>query len=259
MSQWIAFQIAGDEGPPLIFLHGLHGDAEQWRPQLDAFSDRYRVIAWDMPGYGDSAALANMTMSALTEALGTLLDRLSVNQAHLVGQSIGGLIALSFADWHPDRVLSLTLLATDATMPTNEDRRNSHIEQLLQPFEQGAKPAELAPSIIGRLVGDQSDSAGLERAILGLAALSETGFRHAVDCLSTVDQPGDTNTGGLPTLLVAGGLDPLASADAIEAWAEASPDAQFECFQGCGHLINLERADAFNARLERFLDSLVRH
>ncbi|MGI9420349.1 MAG: alpha/beta fold hydrolase, partial [Geminicoccaceae bacterium] len=107
MSNWIAFQIAGDEGMPLVFLHGIGGDAESWRPQLDGFSGDYRAIAWDMPGYGDSAPLAEMTFPALVDAVSILLDRLSVTKAHLVGHSLGGMIAQAFALAHPERLRSL--------------------------------------------------------------------------------------------------------------------------------------------------------
>ena len=121
LSNWIAFQIAGDQGTPLVFLHGIGGDAESWRAQLDGFSSDYRAIAWDMPGYGDSAPFDEMTFPALVDAVSTLLDRLSVKSAHLVGHSLGGMIAQAFALNHPERLRSLTLLATSAAFGKRSD------------------------------------------------------------------------------------------------------------------------------------------
>ena len=61
---------AGDPGmPPLVFLHGIGGAARAWRAQLDFFGDRYRAIAWDMPGYGGSAPLAAVSIASLADAL----------------------------------------------------------------------------------------------------------------------------------------------------------------------------------------------
>ena len=65
-----AYEAAGDPGAtPLIFLHGIGGAARAWRQQLAAFGDRFRAIAWDMPGYGGSAPLASVSIAALADAL----------------------------------------------------------------------------------------------------------------------------------------------------------------------------------------------
>jgi 3-oxoadipate enol-lactonase len=160
LSKWIAFQIAGDEGLPLVFLHGIGGDAESWRPQLDAFAGDYRAIAWDMPGYGDSAPLADMTFPALVDAVLALLDRLSLPSVHLVGHSLGGMIAQAFALAHPERLRSLTLAATSAAFGKRAGGepdpawRDSFIEQRLGPLDRGASMAELAPKLVQGLIGD---------------------------------------------------------------------------------------------------------
>src|SRR5258708_28508037 len=64
------YEAAGDRAlRPLVFLHGIGGAARAWRGQLDAFKDRYRAIAWDMPGYGRSAPLPRVHISSLPDAL----------------------------------------------------------------------------------------------------------------------------------------------------------------------------------------------
>src|ERR1700710_109069 len=79
--------------PPLVFLHGIGGAARAWRGQLDAFGDRYRAIAWDMPGYGGSAPLQSVSITALAGALKDFLLGLSAAKPVIVGHSIGGMIA----------------------------------------------------------------------------------------------------------------------------------------------------------------------
>src|SRR5258708_36839125 len=65
-----SYEAAGDPAlRPLVFLHGIGGAARAWRGQLDFFSDRFRAIAWDMPGYGGSAPLAKYSIAAFASAL----------------------------------------------------------------------------------------------------------------------------------------------------------------------------------------------
>lgn len=265
MSNWIAFQIAGDQGLPLVFLHGIGGDAESWRPQLDGFSGEYRAIAWDMPGYGDSAPLDEMTFSALVESLAVLLDRLSVERAHLVGHSLGGMIAQAFALAHPERLRSLTLAGTSAAFGKRVDGgldmswRDSFVEQRLGPLDRGASMAELAPKLVQGLVGDKPDPKGVEQAILSMASVPEAGYRAAVHCLTSFDQQATLADIRTPTLLIAGEKDPAAPPRVMQRMADALPDARLQTIPGSGHLMHLERPAAFNHLLADFLTSLVVH
>src|ERR1700676_1576607 len=87
------YEAAGDPAsPPLVFLHGIGGAARAWRGQLNTFSDRYRTIAWDMPGYGRSVPLPNVSIAALAGALHDFLQLVGTTKPILVGHSIGGMI-----------------------------------------------------------------------------------------------------------------------------------------------------------------------
>jgi len=265
LSNWIAFQIAGDEGLPLVFLHGLGGDAESWRLQLDGFSDDYRAIAWDMPGYGDSAPLAEMTFPALVDALSVLLDRLSVTSAHLVGHSLGGMIAQAFALAHPARVRSLTLAATSAAFGKRKDGvqdpawRDRFVEERLGPLDRGASMAELAPKLVQGIIGDDPDPKGLEQAILSMAAVPEGGYRAAIQCLGSFDQEAVLAEIIMPTLLIAGGKDPIAPPRVMQRMGACMPNAEVDIIEGAGHLVHLEQPETFNGLLDRFLKSLAVH
>src|SRR5947209_11051646 len=80
----------------LVLLHGIGGRAEVWEPQLAEFSAKRTVIAWNMPGYGGSTPLSQMTFPALADALAVLLDSLAPRRIHLVGHSMGGMVAQEF-------------------------------------------------------------------------------------------------------------------------------------------------------------------
>ena len=88
-----AYEAAGDpDATPLIFLHGIGGAARAWRQQLARFSTQFRAIAWDMPGYGGSAPLASVSITALADVLQQFIEQLGATTPILVGHSIGGMI-----------------------------------------------------------------------------------------------------------------------------------------------------------------------
>ncbi len=98
-------------GTPLVFLHGIGSAACAFDDQLAGLSNHLCVIAWDAPGYGGSTCLeveAPLARDYAT-ALGEFLDGLGIPACHLVGHSLGALMAASFAADHPERILSLTL------------------------------------------------------------------------------------------------------------------------------------------------------
>jgi pimeloyl-ACP methyl ester carboxylesterase len=107
----LAFDRLG-AGQPLVLLHGLGLSRRSWDPVVTALAQRFDVIAVDLPGFGDSAPLpaeVEPTPAALAAAVDRLLDGLGINRPHVVGNSLGGWVALELAGIRP--VASLTLLS----------------------------------------------------------------------------------------------------------------------------------------------------
>ncbi len=103
------------DAPSVIMLHGLGSSLHTWEPWAEALSDRYRVIRYDLPGFGLTGADPTGDYSdARAEAvLAALMDRLGVRKASLIGNSMGGKLAWQFAADHPDRVDKLVLISPD--------------------------------------------------------------------------------------------------------------------------------------------------
>ncbi len=244
-------------GPPLVFLHGVGGDAACWQPQLAAFADRFRAIAWNMPGYGGSDPLEPMTFAGLAEALGAFLDQLGIGRAHLVGHSMGGMVAQEFVLTHSERVRSLALVATSAAFGRADAAwQKAFLEQRLGPLEAGRSIAELAVDVVTGLVGDNADAGAVEQAIRSMAQVPEATYRDAIRCLVTFDRREALAAIPAPTLLIAGEQDRVAPPQLMEKMAARIPDARLVVLPHAGHLANLEQPARFNHVLAGFLDNL---
>src|SRR5215470_18888884 len=105
------YDVAG-RGPAVILLHGLGGFGRSWRQTIDALATRATVFAVDLPGFGRSAKpRAIYRLGYFARALHGFLDALGVGQASLVGHSLGGAIAVTYALTHPSRVERLALVS----------------------------------------------------------------------------------------------------------------------------------------------------
>jgi pimeloyl-ACP methyl ester carboxylesterase len=107
----VAWREAGD-GPALVLLHGLNGNAASWVRQYAALAGRFRVVGWDAPGYGGSAPHAQPDTDSYADAVAGLLDALDIERCFLLGHSMGGLIAPNVAQRHAGRVERLVLSGT---------------------------------------------------------------------------------------------------------------------------------------------------
>ena len=252
----IAHQEHG-RGAAVVFLHGVGGGATCFAPQLAAFGRRFRAIAWDMPGYSGSAALPEMTFPALADALARLLDGLDVAAAHLVGHSMGGMVALEMMDRHAARVRSLSLVATSPVFGSADGAfQRAFLAERLGPLDQGKTMPELAPTLVDGMFGDAPDPDGVARATAAMAAVPEATYRASLQCLTTFDRRALLGTIAVPTLVLAGSRDRAAPAAGMERMAGRIPGARFVCLEGAGHLLPMERPASFNDVVGTFLDTL---
>jgi 3-oxoadipate enol-lactonase len=253
MSARISYVERG-QGVPVVFLHGIGGDAACWQPQLKVFSEGYRVLAWNMPGYGGSDPSPEMTFAGLAEALLRLLDRLDIERAHLVGHSMGGMVAQEFAGTWPGRLRSLVLVASSAAFGRIDgDWQREFLASRLGPLERGRSMADLAPGIVASLVGAAPDPAGVAQAIRSMAGVPEATYRAALRCLLSFDRRDVLGRIDVPTLLLAGERDQTAPAAVMEKMATRIPQARFLVLPRAGHLANLEQPLLFNRALGDFL------
>jgi len=127
------YDSGASEKPPLVLIHGLGDEADTWRHVFAPLSERYRVVALDLPGFGRSEKPNRAyALSFLRDTVVDLLDTLKLSPATLMGSSLGAVIAQAVALAHPARVRELILL--DGSITSRAQKVNPVILQMALPF-----------------------------------------------------------------------------------------------------------------------------
>ena len=249
--------IGKGRGDVVLFLHGVGGGAQSWYPQINSFALKYQAAAWNMPGYGKSILSGGMSFPSLAAALLALLDDRSWTKIHLVGHSMGGMVAQEFALDHQDRLLSLTLSATSPAFGRPDgDFQKKFIDARLAPLAAGGAMADLARELVETMMSDEADPNGRQLAYDCMANVPADTYRAAVECIVSFEQRANLPKIQVPTLVLAGETDTSAPAPMMEKMAAKIPGARFVCLPELGHLANLEDPLAFDAALSAFLESV---
>ena len=253
----IACSMQGD-GELLVFLHGIGGNRRNWSPQFPRFSARHTCLAWDARGYGDSEDDPPLTSFAdFADDLAALLVHLDRGPAHVVGLSMGGMIALDLVDRYPGLVASLVLADSAAGFgPSTPEERAEFLDRRLTPLLSGARMADIAPSLIEVLVTPGASPNAVEMVRDSLLRLRPEPYMNALRAFTTTDFTASVQRIDKPCLVIVGEEDrvlPLARSQALAASIRGS---RLAVIPACGHLSNIECAEAFNDHVEAFLTSV---
>ena len=254
MNQPIAWIEAGG-GPPVIFLHGVGGSRTAWGPQLRGLSDRFRCIAWDMPGYGDSELLEPLTFEGIADRLVDLLDTLAIERADLVGLSFGGMQAMHAALRHPERVNRLVLADTSPRFGANGTTAAEWTAARMEPLDRGETPADAAERVIDAITSVTLTGQIRDEVVGAYGRIPVDGFRASLRCLPTHDVLDRLDAIAHPTRVIVGELDeetPIAYSQSI---ADGIPHSDLRILDGVGHLSPSEAPDRFNALVAEFLSA----
>ena len=252
--------------PPVICLHGIGGGIESFRPQLDELplpsggKEGFRTISWAMPGYGKSARGEwPPSFMSLSNALSRFIEALGVAPAHLVGHSIGGMIALEHAAFWPEQVASLCLIGTTPAFGGKDDSfKESFLKARLDPLDSGMSMAQMAAEAAPGLVGSGAGPDVVEAIRAQMARVHESAWRKFLECLTTFDRRDELPRIAVPTCAIAGSEDRNAPAATMERMASKIPMAEYHLIEGAGHMIPQEAPDAVNRILRDFLERRAR-
>jgi 3-oxoadipate enol-lactonase len=237
-------------GEPVVLIHGGQMDRRMWDPQFESWSKKYRVVRYDVRGYGRSAD-PTLPYSDVDDLL-AVLDTLAIPRAHLVGLSLGGRIAIDFTLAHPDRVASLTAVA--AGMSGFEFSAGNWPQQLRAAQDRGGEAAaELwlqDPYMVPAL-----EHADLAPRIRQLVLENARVWLQNPLLPRRLTPPAAKRLGEIrvPTLVVIGDRDVPDMQRVADALASGIAGARKVVVAGAGHIVNLERPAEFDRAVLGFL------
>lgn len=251
----IARRCAG-EGPLVVFLHGIGGNSLNWLGQLAAIGVSYRAVAWDMRGYGESDDYDGpLRLDDLAADLLALIDAESAATAHLVGLSMGAMIALEFYRRHPQRVATLTLSNTNAGLlrEFTAAQKAEFIALRKTPLLSGMSPADLVPIQLPVLLGEAPDDEAADAIASSLRLLRPSSYIKAIEAIVDFDSTDLLPRIDVPVLLIGSTDDKVTPAQHMASRKAAIAGAELAVIERAGHLGNIEAPEVFNAILRGFL------
>jgi len=242
-------------GPLVLFLHGIGGNRTNWHDQLPVFAAKFRAAAWDARGYGASDDYTGpLDFADFSRDLIRALDHFSVARAHLVGLSMGGLIAFDFHASHPDRVTTLTICDSMPGMTgLSVEARREFIRIRQEPLLNGKEPRDIAPIVAKTLVGKSAQPGSFERLVASMSALHKDSYLKTIEATTNYARKLELENIRVPTHIVVGEEDTLTPPALSRAMAARIPDARLTVIKGAGHLSNIEQPEAFNEAVLAFL------
>lgn len=256
------FELAGN-GPPLLFIQGVGASGEAWRPQVNVLAHEFQTLIFDNRGIGRSIPCPGPhTIEAMADDARALMDHAGWSSGHLVGHSMGGVIAQQLALDAPERIRSLSLICT---FPRGKDgarltpwvlwmtlrtrlgsrsmRRKAFLEMLYPKSVLAGTQLEGLAQHVAQLVGrDLADSPPvLMKQVRALA-------RHDIS-------PRLPELNRIPTLVISAEHDPIARPAYGRRLAALIPGARHKVIPGASHGVTLHKPDAINATLREHVTS----
>lgn len=252
------------EGEPLVFVHGHSLDRRMWREQVARFADRYRVIVYDARGYGRSSAQREGELFTHADDLVALLDGLGIERAHVVGLSMGGFITGDLVAMYPERLLSATLSSghirstPSVNEPMTADEIAAKERSIAAVRRQGVR--RMKREWHERLMSTGGSERERMRRPLWRMIRSWSAWQplhHEVHCYyarEAMSRLQETQP-ALPVLFLEG-REPDREPPAAPAMMRFLPASRLVVIEDCGHMLNMERPEAYNEALAAFLSSL---
>ena len=239
------------DGHPVLLVHAFPLNHTMWQPQTAHLSPRFRVIATDIRGFGESLPPSPWTILQAAEDLKDLLDQLEVDNCAVVGLSMGGYIALPFVFWFPEKVRQLVLADTRARAD-NEAEKAARTEMMTQLVRQGN--GILPKLMLPRLLRPNPSAEAVEFVTSIITENDPSAAMYAL--IAMRDRPDSSmalSRINCPTIVLAGEHDLVTRIDECRAMAQGIPEAMFLEIPGAGHLSNIDNPKAFNQALDDFL------
>ena len=245
--------LSGPSGAPVVvFSNSLGTTHEMWNDVVPALRGRYRVLRYDTRGHGRSQTVDKATtIDDLAADMVGLMDHFGIQRAHIAGLSLGGMTGQAFAASYPDRVESLTLMATAACMPP----RSNWEARAAQVRAQGTEA--IVEATMGRWFTQpyrDADPSAVTAVRDAFVTTDAVGYAVCCDVIGQMDLRPILHTVKAPTLVIAGGQDPATPVSSAQEICDHIGHAELVVLPRAAHLLAVQEPVATASYLLAFLD-----
>ncbi len=243
------------EGPAIVLLHGLFGNLDNLKSLANELEKNHKVIRVDLPNHGQSLHIDDLTFKIMIDQLSGVFKKCCIEQAHLVGHSMGGKVALAFALEHPKKCLSIT--AADIA-PAKYPRRHDTVFDALQSLPLDGNTDRR--TALQHLIDSNIDNAtaqfllkNLQRTDLGFNwKMNLDGLANSYNNL--IDWPYSNLQYLGPCLFLRGGDSDYVTTEHRVTIVSQFPNASAKTIQGTGHWLHAQKPVVFNRIVKEFVE-----
>lgn len=265
----LAHDILGHGPHTLALLHGVGGGRRIWDDEHSGTARAlaeagWRVVALDLPGYGDSplpeAVVRGETpldAGTMAQAVIDTLTTLQARPAVLLGHSMGGMVAQEIALRDPAAVQALVLACTSSAFgKPGGEWQQGFLQARLGPLDAGRSMREMAQALVTDMVSPQADVRAVPRGVDIMARVPQATYRAALRGIVAFDRRAALPQLAMPVLCLAAEHDRTAPPELMARMAERLPNGRSHVLRGAGHLANVEQPEAFVQAVVAFLNTL---
>lgn len=250
------YVVEGDSNITVFLLHGGYGSKTYWRNEMAYLVGKgYRVVAWDAPGYGNSALPKNYSIELLARECIRLIEHLGSEHNVIVGHSMGGLIAPKIYEYSPSLVQAMVISATVASFGhMSTEFQDDFVKERVAPLDRGMKFPEVAGPLVSSMMYSGNICPDRDLIVEAAAKTPELTFRAAIAAIASYKGAGVIENLTVPTLFIAGRHDPIGTPELMQDMSTRVVGAEFVCIENAGHYAWAEQSDDFNGNLLDFLN-----
>lgn len=244
-------------GLPLVLMHGFPLDLRMWDAQVGELSSRWRVIAPDFRGFGQSHSTDAFTTESLADDVHALLEEIRALPCVLAGLSMGGYVALAYVRKYPGDLRALILVDTKAAGDDaqGKENRNKMIE-LVRAKGSKAVADQMLPKMLAEDTPRNRPAQAQALRAMMEACPPKTIENALVALRDRPDQSQTLPSIPVPTLIIVGGDDSITPVSVAELMQKQMPKSHLAVIKGAGHMSPLEQPAQVNQAISRFLDGL---
>jgi 3-oxoadipate enol-lactonase len=248
-----------DEGTgfPVLLIHGLAGDHTAWVPQINAWKGRYRLIAPDTRGAGRSSQVDEpVTISGLADDFVALLDQLGIEKCHIIGRSMGGALGQEVTLKAPQKVQSLTMLASLAKADRMCIRVLDCLREVLewrQSWEDHARHGSHY-FVSARFFNENPDKMAAIEKLVGGTDRKIACYSHSSKAVKEHDLLDRLHQIKCAVMVMSGEADLICSRQCQQWMVDRMPQAEWIEFKDAAHFFMMEQPEKFMAAMTGFLD-----